>query len=487
MSRILLLSCLLVLTSISPGIATAEDLSPERQQEVRSELAGLLSNLDSDRYEVRQEASAKLEEMAAQPELGDFLSAEFQSVLARLDTSFEVRWRLKRLAAQLPRPEPQPVAELSDERIAELVGKLGDESYTVRLGVTRQLKGLLYRDENALRVKAALQAELDRCEEAETILRIKKLLEPFRPAMVAEYWQGRRHLGEQHLIVGVPSQGPSAPRPSHFDRIDDKVAHCVSGVNLSPGEYPVGVAFPHPKQPGAFFHLVNLPTPQRRSDYKRFVETDEAKRLAAISRRTLDRMLSERRELSEAELLMLAQLDPTEVSRFAGQYFPLVEDKPLSAERKPGSVAGMGRPSRFGMICRQLAMDGTKEAAPGLLKAIQQGSFLPPTSKAPYHLHWIAALSIASRDPWPEADRWLAGLISRDDPLVEGYENGPQLGATAAGMLLRRHQGSAKELGLQSVIAAQLARWPIDPYRFPSTEVRDKVQQWWAEKQETPK
>ncbi len=484
MPRIVLLFCLLVLTSIPSGIATAEDLSPQRRQEIRTELAGLLSNLDSDRYEVRQQASARLEELVGRPELGEFLSAEFQSVLARLDTSFEVRWHLKRLAARLPEAAPQPVAELSDEQIAELVGKLGDDSYTVRLGVTRQLKGLLFRDQYVSRVKAALQAELERCEEAETILRIKKLLVPFRPAMVAEYWEGRRNRGRQHLIVGVPSQASYAPRPSHFDRIDDKVAHCVSGVNLSAGEYPVGVAFPHPKQPGAFFHLVNLPTPQRRSDYKRHVETDEAKRLAAISRRTLDRMLSERRELSEAELLMLAQLDPKEVSLFAGQYFPLVEDKPLP---ETDLVAGMGRPSRFGMICRQLAMDGTKDAAPGLLKAIQQGSFLPPTSNAPYHLHWIAALSIANRDPWPGADRWLGGLISRDDPLVEGYENGPQLGATAAGMLLRRHQGSAKELGLQSVIAAQLSRWPINPYRFPSTEVRDKVQKWWAEKQKTLK
>ncbi len=482
MPRILLLFCFLVLTSISPRVAAAEDLSPQRRQEVRTELTGLLSNLDSDRYEVRQGASVKLEEMAARPELGAFLSAEFQSVLARLDTSFEVRWHLKRLTARLPEAAPQPVAELSDEQIAELIGKLGDDSYTVRLGVTRQLKGLLFRDEYVPRVKTALKAELKRCEEAETILRIKKLLKPFRPAMVAEYWQGRRHLGEQHLIVGVPSQTLNAPRPSHFDRIDDKVAHCVSGVNLSEGEYPVGVAFPHPKQPGAFFHLVNLPTPQRRSQYKRHVETDEAKRLAAISRRTLDRMLSESRELSEAELLMLPQLDPKEVSRFAGQYFLLVEDKPL-----PVGNTAMDRPSRFGMICRQLAVDGAKEAAPGLLKAIDEGSFLPPTSDAPYHLHWIAALAIANRDPWPEADRWLAGLIGRDDPLVEGYENGPQLGATAAGVLLRRHQGSAKELGLLSVVTPQLARWPIHAYRFPSTEVRDKVQQWWAEKQEPPK
>ena len=46
------------------------------------------------------------------------------------------------------------------------------------------------------------------------------------------------------------------------DRIDDETAHCVSGVNLSEGDYPVGGAFPHPKERSSFFCLVNLPTPR---------------------------------------------------------------------------------------------------------------------------------------------------------------------------------------------------------------------------------
>jgi len=60
---------------------------------------------------------------------------------------------------------------------------------------------------------------------------------------------------------------PGGVRPTHFDRCDDRSAHYVSGNSLSPGDYPVGVAFSHPRQENAFFDLVNLPTPRRRMAY----------------------------------------------------------------------------------------------------------------------------------------------------------------------------------------------------------------------------
>jgi hypothetical protein len=96
---------------------------------------------------------------------------------------------------------------------------------------------------------------------------VQALVDLTRSALVAEFWRNRQHEGTQYLMVGVPSWGQLAERPSHFDRIDDQTAHCVSGQNLSPGDYPVGVAIPHPDlrlDGAAFFHLVNLPTPRRR-------------------------------------------------------------------------------------------------------------------------------------------------------------------------------------------------------------------------------
>jgi hypothetical protein len=293
----------------------------------------------------------------------------------------------------------------------------------------------------------------------------------------------------------VPSQTEGAPRPSHFDRIDDLTAHCVSGTNLLPGNYPVGVAFPHPKEDGAFFRLVNLPTPRRRLEYDREVKTDEAARLAAISRRTLDRFLQEPRDLTESELTMLGQLDAGEVSRFAGRYFLLVDDKPL-----PDSEGrrGVGRASRFGWICSLLAIAGTKDAMPGLLEALDKHCFLPPTSEAPYRLHWLAALSIAARDPWPasgawpDADAWLIGLIDNDEAILEGREGGPELGATAAGVLLRLHKQPPSLFGLLATPEPLMTRFRVDGYTFRPHQTKDddprqKVRQWWEGQREQEK
>jgi hypothetical protein len=482
------LSLLLAAVPLGLGAARGAEAGPTHEtdpQQCSAEVARLLDQLDDDQFEVRRGAAARLEALVAKPELGPLLATEFQRALADPEVSFEVRWHLERWAGRLPLAPPEAANKVSPEELERLVRQLDDDSYGVRLGALERLEWLLLQDENLPRVKEALQRRLAAGADAETAARLKKLLDLARPAMVAECWQARRHVGEQHLLVGVPSLGPGASRASHFDRIDDQVAHCVSGHNLSPGDYPVGVAFPHPDPTQhAFFRLVNLPTPRRRIEYQRYVKTDEATRLAAISRRTLDRMLAERRRLTEPELLMLAELDPKEVSRFAGEYFHAVDDGALPLvgipHYPPIHERAGGRPSRFGMICAELVADGTKEAIPGLLKAIDKGRFLPPSDVAPYRLEWLAALAIAARDPWPEVDQWLGGLIGRDDLLVEGFPNGPRLGATAGAVLLRRHGRSLSEFGLQR--AAGLAPSPpIDGYRFSSPDAPKKVQQWWQQ------
>jgi hypothetical protein len=341
------------------------------------------------------------------------------------------------------------------------------------------LRDLLARDREVPRVKAAVESRLAGADAA-SAARLGELLDLTRPAMVAEYWRGRHQLGQQHLLVDVPTLSPGGLRPTHFDRCDDRVAHYVAGNSLSPGDYPVGVAFPHPIQEEAIFHLVNLPTPRRRMAYPYYVKTDESKRLAALSRRTLDRLSADKRPLSESELLMLGQLDPAEVSRFAGRYFLSLDDGslPSSGPHRLG-----GRPSRFGMICVQLAVDGTKDAAPGLADAIAKRVFLPPTILAPYRLHWLAALSLAARDPWADVDAWLAGHMDEREALVEGRSSAAELGATAAAVLLSRHGCAATQFDLQSVPDPFLTKLHVDGYRFGSDEARKKLRQWWeAEK-----
>ena len=217
---------------------------------------------------------------------------------------------------------------------------------------------MLSQDREVPRVKAAIEAHLRGKLEPAGTAALKDLLEFTRPALVAECWCSGSQTLEQHLIVGQPMY-VAGHNPSHFDKADDRVAHCVSGNSLTPGDYPVGVAFPaphwdNPRQQG-FFDLINLPTPRQQIAYSYYVKTDPAARLAKLSRRTLDGFLAEKKLLSDAELGMLGQLDAREVSRFANRYLLLVEDgmvdedfnTEMSTSRSPlGSQS-----SRLGAIC----------------------------------------------------------------------------------------------------------------------------------------
>ncbi|MCE5267414.1 MAG: hypothetical protein LLG00_05965 [Planctomycetaceae bacterium] len=380
----------------------------------------------------------------------------------------------------------------------------------------RELLDLLARDQYVPLLSKAIQARLNAAPTPNAVARLNELLEWTKPELIAEYWSsldrfgqlvGMHQEGEQHLIVGVPTLSPGALKPTHFDRADDRIAHYVTGNSLTPGDYPVGEAFPHPQTEQGFFHLVNLPTPRRRMAYLYPTRGADAKRLAELSRRTLDHVLADKRPLSEPELAMLDKLDPAEVSRFAGRYFLLVDDVPLTAL---GPLRAGGRPSRFGMICADLAKDGTKDAIPGLLDAIANDRFLPPTSRGPYRLHWAAALSIAARDSWPTTDAWLADQVGRKELLAEslpsaallrehGWEDdaGRQLvtparvspievAATAAALLLTRHGRSPSDFDLQLVPDELMGQLHVDGYRFADEKAREKVRQWWGGQKAKP-
>jgi len=455
------------------------------------ELDRVLEQLDDDSYAVRLGAGRRLEWLLGHPQNALPMLVHVKRRLVDRELSDATRRRLERAlgvargAWLLSDPADWDLPELSREQIAGWVDELaglrgpaprrpGDSGLHV---AEQELRDALARDEYVPAIKELIEARLARAGlDPAAAAALKRLLDLTRPAMVAEYWTDGRHEGEQHLLVGVPSMTERSIRPSHFDRIDDETAHCVSGSNLSPGDYPVGVAIPHPNQEGAIFHLVNLPNPRRRMAYTHKAKIDDAVRLRALSRRTLARFLDEKTPLDEAELVMLAQLDAGEVSRFAAEYFFAVEDEqlPPSGRRRLG-----GRPSRFGMLCGELAVRGTNEALPGLQRAIDKGRFLPPTSMAPYRMHWLAALAVALRDPWPEVDQWLAETLQRDVALADGDADGPQLGATAAAILLERHDRQPSSFDLQPAPAAELLRLAIDGYRFSGEEARKKVLDWW--------
>ncbi len=478
-----------------------DDAAPE-------ELDRVVGQLVADPYAVRLAAIRRLEWLLGNGKLVGPISARIKARLRSPELSeagalyLDEVWRGLRPIWSQSNPAEWDLPEVPDETIRGWVDELaraippGAErgaGSPVR-AAKRELSDLLMRDEYVPRVAAALKQRLEEPVDPASRARLEALFDETRPAMVAEYWQQRQHQAEQHLLVDVPSQSAGAVRPSHFDRIDDQTARCVSGASLSPGEYPVGVAIPHPRTSDAMFHLVNLPTPRRRVWYAQHALLDEAVRLREISRRTVDWLRRQQRRVDEDDLRMLAWLDPGEVSRFAGWYFTAIADdslppwQPRPDPYMPGRLLPLaspaypgGRPSRHGALALLLAAEGTREAVPGLLEAIDRGRFQPPSEVAPYRLDWIAAMCIAQRDPWSEVDPWLARAVADQRPLVLADGPTAEVGATAAALLLARHGQRFAEFGLQPVGDETLTAIGLTGYRFATAAGRRRVLRWCAE------
>ncbi len=477
--------------------ATALPVPPDNV--TPEQIRQLVQQLDAGKYSERLGAAARLRWFITRPELACETMTLLKHVQADASLSPEARKQLQAIADaarqvwltsdpkdwRLPVVSDGEIQGWLDDLTAEPPGE--DASPAERKAVAarqeaaqQELYDLLARDDYLPRIKAALEQRLARIEMDDAArVRLETLFNLTRPAMVAEYWEEKHHLGIQHLLVGVPSQSAGARRPSHFDRIDDQTAHCVSGNSLSAGDYPVGVLFPHPEpiRANSQFHLVNLPTPRRRMAYEYFVKTDEATRLRELSERTLARILAERRPLSEAEFCMVQQLDEGAVSRFAGPYFMAVGD-PIPPDREAEHRAG--RASACVNLCQVLAEIGTREALEGLQTAIKEKRFNEPTPELPENWPWIAALAIAERHPDPKDDPWLASLIERTDPLRLEGDRPPELGATAAAILLMRHHVPLGRFGLESAEDRMLAESGAPGYRFVAAEMRQKVLRWWA-------
>lgn len=472
--------------------------SPPAGAAPEGEIERLVGQLESDAYGERLGAVRRLEWLLTSPEMVSTVMMRLRSRLLEGDLSPDARqWiepmdRRARAAWLSSDPAKWRLPEISDGQIAAWLDDLarpvpeGDPARQhANHAARRRLLDLLAQDDYVPRLKEALEKKLAESGlDGAGAAQLREMLDLTRPALIAEFWTDRQNLGTQYLIVGVPSLGPGAERPSHFDRADDRTAHCVSGNSLSPGDYPVGVAIPHPKQENALFHLVNLPTPRRRMAYEYHRKLDEATRLAELTRRTTERVLAENRHLTEEELVRLPQLDLDLASAFAARLLTAIEDRPLPQE---GPQRFSGRPSHHGMLCAFLAAEGTKAAVAPLLEAIRTNRVLPPTDSAPYRMDWLAALSIAVADPWPEADSWLIGLIDRTDPLIHGRQDSPELGATAAATLIEKHQQPLFAFGLEPIADRILEIFGVRGCRFSSDDARRSVRRWWNERREPAK
>jgi hypothetical protein len=476
-----------------------------------------IDRLDADDFAQRVAARDRIEWLLGQPALVGPILTRLDARLDAEETSDSTRHVLLDLCERLrptwakTDPAQWDLPKPTDEQIDALVTNLSRLSAHAATAADaldarqciRRWRDLTMRDSQVPRLRAALEGRLDGQLDPVVRARLREFHHKTQPAMVAEFWEDRQHQAEQHLIVGVPSQTARAPRPSHFDRIDDRTAHCVSGSSLAPGDYPVGVAIPHPRSLGSFFRLVNLPTPRSRLLYREQVERDDARRLEDITRRTCERWLTEGRRLTQMELNMLPMLDPAEVSRFAGKYLLAVDDEPIDPDHRrpdpynpgaelprPDFSTPAGRPTHHGWTCFVLAREGTKEAIPGLLPAIEKNRLLEPTIGSPFRLDLVAALSIADRDPWSEVEPWLARMVGRDDLLVEhssidlptsaDQSPPPELGATAAAMLLNSYGKDPASFGLEPVEGKPtLGAMHVVGYYFTEKDARAAVLDWW--------
>jgi hypothetical protein len=475
--------------SLPPASKASGGLAEKSPQE--EDLDRLLTALDDNAYQVRASAAMDLGRLAAQPATAVVLLPRVKARLAELTVSQGAREQLHGLWQKArgewlmldPHTDRWPAVDgdqmsawVDDLAAAPIPGTRAAERTIRADNAERELLDLLARDDCAARVKRALESRLADVPDGIARQRFGVLIDWTRPAMVAECWDSGRHTSIQHLLLGVPNHSPGAQRASHFDRIDDHSAHCVSGNSLVPGDYPVGVLFPHPRQEDFQFHLVNLPTPRRRMAYEYEIRRDESLRLAEISERTLAALLAEKRPLSEREIAMLRWLDRAALSRFAGPYLLSVDDEPADDVHY--------RPARYSthaQLCCVLAQYGTSLAIPGLVEALRTRRILPVTPAGPYEFPLIAMLAIAERDPWPDVDTWLESLLLRDESLALGDEASGEVGATAAALLLDRHAVSPALFGLESVHDDRLAECRCTAYRFTAVEKRERVVAWWHE------
>ena len=126
----------LFLLLLSAAASPAAKPTATEAERIRGKVSGLVRQLDSDRFDVRQKAGSRLQELVGMPDLHNCLAKEFERVLVRSDISFEVRWQLNRWLRNC-RPTcqaPMPAEQLSGEEVDALVRQLDDDRYAVRSG-----------------------------------------------------------------------------------------------------------------------------------------------------------------------------------------------------------------------------------------------------------------------------------------------------------------------------------------------------------------
>jgi hypothetical protein len=454
----------------------------------------LLDQLKSDQHLERDSAVRRLAALLDYEELIAPVWSQMKQRISAPDASASERRLLAPLVERaheswlrsslVDAPLPRPTAEQMQTLVGQLIKPADLQTLDLfeRTPAESELLDLIARNDTRDEVLALLNKALESDPDSAVHDKLRYLIDFSKPAMAAEAWNSQINGTVQYLIIDVPQYNDalSPPRATHFDRIDDNTAHCVSGNSLTAGDYPVRVGIPHP-EPGrdAMFYLTNLPTPRSRLAYEYSLRRDESVRLAEITDRTLEYFLKRKAPLSEVEVLLLAQLEPHAVSRFVGKYFELIPDAPL----RSASNGLSGQATVYAGMCAIMNRVGTNECVPALEKLARSGALGKPEYPSRVDVAWVAILAIATRDPWPNIDDWLIGLIDEVAPLTTDPDQPPELGASAAGLLLDRHGASVRPFGLATAGEAVTDAFQFYGYRFTSDRDRSDVKRWWKKQQ----
>ncbi len=408
-------------------------------------------------------------------------SPSLRRLLAPVVAQAHLAWLRSDLSgAELPRPSAQQISAWIDDAVR--VEMIDEVEAMDRKPSEAELLDLIARDDTRDEVLTMLRARVEHETDGATAQKLNYLLDFARPGMAAESWTSHMNMVVQFLLIGVPQYNDQVhpPRATHFDRIDEQTAHCVTGNSLTEGDYPVRIGIPHP-EPGrdTMFYLTNLPTPRSRLAYEYWLKRDTPSRLAEITHRTLDYFLTRQTPLNEVEILVLAQLEPRAVSRFIGRYFSAVPDANLVST--PSGLNGLT--SVHGGVCLMMSRFGTREAVPAIEKLARSGALGKPKYPNRVDVAWVALLAIANRDPWPEVDEWLAGLLDEKLPLTTDPQSPPELGASAAGLLLDRQGVSIQAFGVTPAGEALSDTYQFYGFRFISESDRESVKRWWQKRQ----
>jgi hypothetical protein len=473
-----------------PAPAGAKDAAAPSADTIPPLLAQLNSDLHAERDGAQERLIALVEykpliipvlkaakAAAADPQS----SASVRRLLAPIIERAHEAWLRSDLSGEeLPKPSADQINAWIDDAVR--IESAEDVEAAVRKPSESELLDLIARDDTRDETLAMLRERVARETDEAVIQKLNYLLDFARPGMAAEGWNNHTNVVIQFLLIGVPQYNDaiSPPRATHFDRIDSQTAHCVSGNSLTAGDYPVRVGIPHP-EPGrdSLFYLTNLPTPRSRLAYEYWLKRDDGSRLAEITQRTLEYFITRQTPLSEVEILMLTQLEPRAVSKFVGRYFTAVPDANLAST--PNGLNGMT--SVHGGICLLMSRIGTQEAVPAIEKLARSGALGKPKYPNRVDVAWVALLAIANRDPWPEIDPWLAGLIDEKIPLTTDPQSPPELGASAAGLLLDRHEVSVQAFGILPAGEALSDVYQFFGFRFAADADREGVKRWWQKQQ----